>query len=317
MRLSQLFVSGLSLPLLAIASFAQTTPQTAPAAPASQAAPVPALQLHDLPSDPHTLTPEEQAQQKEEQQQLELVRLARAEANWGPAESAPGMSMQLKEITRAKTANGTAITWQLIGKGFTPDMQLTLVRWPLNLNITPIMSGITVDASGTAVCSAAAAAPQAPTTSPTRAIQAPACTASMKAGTPVEITSTVAKGEPVRVALVAADRKHGAAINLVPFPIETEDKGCKLEVTLGSKEAELVIVRGEGLKTDPTATLGTESFGQKHPMQAKITPQGTFVAALTPWAPGHDTGDTVLFYQSAGCEPTLSFHWGKDSYKAE
>ena len=30
-----------------------------------------------------------------------------------------------------------------------------------------------------------------------------------------------------------------------------------------------------------------------------------------------DTGDTVVYYQSDTCTPTVSFHWGKDSYKPE
>jgi hypothetical protein len=32
---------------------------------------------------------------------------------------------------------------------------------------------------------------------------------------------------------------------------------------------------------------------------------------------GHDSGDTVIFYQSDTCTPTVSFHWGNGSYKAE
>lgn len=139
----------------------------------------------------------------------------------------------------------------------------------------------------------------------------------MKPETPIEITTTAAKGEAIRVALVASDRKHGAAVSLVPFPIEGDNQGCKIQVLLGSKDAELVLVEGDGFAHDATFTVGTESWNEKHPLNVTITPQGHFAAALTPWIPGHDSGDTVVYYQSSTCTPTVSFHWGKDTYKPE
>jgi hypothetical protein len=315
---------ALGLPLVAIAAFAQSAQQPAQQSTPAQQTPPPAqsgtpqLQLRDLPADPHTPTPEELAQQKAAQMRLELARIASAQANWGPAVSAPGMSVALKETGRTKTATGTQITWQITGTGFTPDMQLTLVRWPLNQAVTDVMSGITVDATGTAVCGSAAPGPQAPADStPAASQQAPSCTKTMQPGAPVTITATAAKGEAIRAALVAADHKHGAAASLVPFPLEGVDKSCKIDVILGSKDAELVLVKGEGFQKDATYTLGTESYSEKHPLTVAINPQGRFTAALTPWVPGHDTGDTVVYYQSSTCSPTVSFNWGKDSYKPE
>lgn len=250
---------------------------------------------------------------------MELIRVASAQASWGPAISSPGMSLELKETGRTKTDAGTQITWQLIGKGFTPDMHLTLVRWPLNQGVTNVMSGIAVDASGTAVCSGAGNDQQTPADSSAAAstTQVPSCSKTDVPGTPVTITATVARGEAVRVGLVATDRKHGAAATLVPFPIEGADKGCKIDVILGSKNAELVLIKGEGFQKDANYALGTESYGEKRPLTTTINPQGHFAAALTPWVPGHDAGDTVVYYQSSTCTPTVSFHWGKDTYKPE
>lgn len=313
MRFCHVLACSLCFPLAVFAQSTQPSAASAPQTPSAQQS-APSLQLHDLSPEPHTLTPEEQAEQKATQMRIALTRVARAQANWGPAESAPGMSLQLKEMSRAKTATGTEITYQLTGKGFTPDMRFTLVRWPLNQNITQVMSGIVIDATGTAVCGAGAPALQ---TAPVEAAQVPSCTKTIKPGTPIQITTTAAKGEAVRVALAAADHQHGAAVSLVPFPIEGENQGCKLQVLLGSKDAELVLVEGDGFKQDATYTLGTESWNEKHPLAVKINPQGHFVAALTPWAPNHDIGDTVVYYQSSTCTPTVSFHWGKDTYKPE
>jgi len=334
MRFFHLLACGLSLPLIASAcaqSTQQPAPETVPAvqstpaqtAPAQQSAPaqsttVPPLQLHDLPPEPHTPTPEELAAQKAAQTRFALSRLATAQANWGPPDSTPGMSLELKETGRKATADGTEITWQLVGKGFTPDMQLTLVRWPLNQNASRVMSGIVVSADGTAVCGSNAPGPQAPTdTAAATAAAAPSCAKTMTPGAPITVSGTFARGEALRVALVDSDQKHGAAVSLIPFPIVGEDKGCKIEVILGAKDAELVLIKGQGFKQDSTYTLGTESFGQKKPLNVTINQNGSFIGAFLPGTPNHDTGDTVIYYQSSTCTPTVSFHWGKDAYKPE
>lgn len=337
MRFRNLLACGIALPL-SIAALAQSQSQPAAPQPQQQTAPaqqqqttpaqqtnVPPLQLHDLPPAAHTPTPQQVQQEKEARIRLALTNLARAQANWGPPESAPGMSLALKETGRTKNAAGaTKITYEITGKGFTPDMQLTLLYWPLNQNVSKVMSGIVVDASGTAVCGVAAPGPAAPTDA-AGAAQANAgkvapvrsCTKALKPGSPITITTTAAKGEPVRVALVAADRKHGAAVTVVPFPIEATDRGCKISVLLGAKDAELVLVEGEGFHNDPKYTIGTESYDVKRPFHVTVNKQGKFIGALTPWVPGHDIGDTVVYYQSSTCTPTVSFHWGKNTYKPE
>jgi hypothetical protein len=304
-------VASLLAALFPVASFAQSN--IVPNAPSAQAAaqsgtstqtpaPTSPLRLQDLPPDPHTPTPEEQAQASAARARMQIQQLAAAENNWGPADSAPGMSLTLKETGRTKTADGTQITWQIAGAGFTPDLKLALLRWPLNQNVTSVMDGIVVDSAGTAVC----AGPDAGS-----------CGKTMKANAPIEVTATVAKGEAVRVALVAADKKHGAAVSLIPFPEAAEDKGCKLQVIRGAKNDELVLIQGDGFGTAANFNAGSESFGEKRPMGAKPNAEGHFVVAMTPWVNGHDSGDTVVYAQTDTCSPTLSFHWGKDTYKTE
>ena len=252
--------------------------------------------------------------------------------NWGPKASSPGITLTMKEMSREKVASGTMITYRLVAGGFASGTRLTLLRWPLNKGVTPVMNGIVIDASGTAVCGApapAASAPSAPGTAleatpaagsgtaPSSTPGVPPCTKTMQPNAPVEIAVTAAKGEAIRVGLLAEDRKSGAAASTVPFPITGADRGCSLEVLLGSKDAELVLIEGEGFKPDVPYTAGAETFGQKTSLAAKPDAQGHFVAAMTPYVADHESGDTVIYYQSDACTPTVSFHWGKGSYKAE
>lgn len=303
--------------------------------PAAQSS-TPQLKLENLPPDPHTPTAEEEAAAEFARQRIQVQRVAVAMANWGPKASSSGVTLAMKEMNREKVASGTMITYRLSANGFAPGTRLTLLRWPLNQNVTAVMNGIVIDASGTAVCGPPAPALSAPSAAETDSGAAadaasatasnaaraatpmvPACTKTMQPNAPIEITTTAAKGEAVRVGLISEDRKSGAAGSVVPFPIAGEDRGCKLQVLLGSKDAELVLIEGDGFKPDQPYTAGTETFGQKTSLAAKPDAQGHFVAAMTPYVQGHDSGDTVVYYQSDTCTPTVSFHWGKASYKAE
>lgn len=290
------------------ASAPQAPASAAPAAP-SQAAPSPAapqtpaapLKLESLPRDPHTPTPEEEAAIQAERARAHIQRLAVAQNNWGARNSTPGLTMALKETGRTKTADGTEVTYQITATGFAPGAKLTLLRWPLNQSITPLMDGVIISANGTAVCGGP---------------EAGSCSKTLAANAPVELKVKAAKGEAIRIALTA-DPKNAAAASAVPFPLMSEDKGCKLQVLLGTKNAELVLIEGDGFKPDANFTLGSETYGVKQPLTAKPGADGHFAAAMTPWINGHDNGDTVIYYQSDTCTPTLSFHWGKDTYKTE
>lgn len=309
----------------------QQQPVSAPAqTPAAQS--TPQLKLENLPPDPHTPTAEEEAAAEFARQRMQVQRVAVAMANWGPKASSPGVTLAMKEMSRERVASGTMITYRLSANGFAPGTRLTLLRWPLNQNVTAVMNGIVIDASGTAVCGpppalsapgtgagapSDAASGTASNAAPPATPTVPPCTKTMQPNAPIEITATAAKGEALRVGLLSEDRKSGAAASAVPFPIAGEDRGCKLQVLLGSKDAELVLIEGDGFKPDQPYTAGTETFGQKTSLAAKPDARGHFVAAMTPYVQSHDSGDTVVYYQSGDCTPTVSFHWGKASYKAE
>ncbi|GGG95673.1 hypothetical protein GCM10011586_08450 [Silvibacterium dinghuense] len=263
---------------------------------------MPGLHLQDLPSDPHTLTPEEKAAQEAELQRIRIQQIAVAMNKWGPEDSTTGNALTLKEVNRAKVGDATQITYQLQATGFTPDMKLNLLRWPLNSAIGTVMDGVVINAAGIAVCDEAVTS---------------SCTKVVKPQAPVEVTVSVAKGEAVRLALTTGDKKHIAAASLVPFPIRSEDRGCSLEIIRGAKDDELVLVRGDGFKDVANFNGGSESFGEKHPITGKPTADGHIAVAITPWVQGHDAGDTVIYAQTSTCSPTVSFHWGKDTYKVE
>ena len=358
----------LSVGILAQSTSSPAQPsQAQPTAPAagSTTNSAPRLQLQDLPPDPHTLTPAEQAEAREQQAMAAALRLASLQAHWGPEMSTPGLSIAMSELARTKTADGTQIRYQITGSGFAPTDKLMLVRWPLDGQAKVLMGGINFDTKGVAVCSdttaaqpagaataagttaaetAQAAAPAsnlsaAPTpnqtTSPAPAFAPPpSCAATMKPGQPVEIETTAAAGEAIRVALVTADRKQAAEASAVPFPIENADKGCKLQVILSLKDAGLVLLDGTGFPPNTPLKLVADTGSGTRELHPRSNAQGRVVVPVLTTEKGKASGTTTVKFAGIHHEPTLdtareaatpdpdcapsvSYPWGEGSYKPE
>lgn len=290
------------------------------------------------------------------------MRLATMEAGWGPTMDSPGLSIALAEVKRTKTPDGlTQITYQITGSGFAPGERLLLMRWPLNSEAQTMMGGIQFNAKGVAVCTAPAQATPAPAgaatpdaaaraaapaggLSPapapntgsghTAAAPPPSCTDTMQPQQPVEIAVTAAPGEAIRVALMSEDRKHGAANNAVPFPVENTDKGCNLEVILGMKDAALVLIEGTGFPPNTPLKLDVVTGANTRELHPRAAANGQIVVPLLTGAKGQTSGQTTVRFAGVNhtpslqtsttppapdseCAPAVSFPWGAGSYKAE
>ncbi|MGA7887365.1 MAG: hypothetical protein WCA44_16615 [Acidobacteriaceae bacterium] len=323
----------------------------------------PPLQLQNLPAEEHTLTPAEQAQIQRRQAYQAALRIANLTARWGPAMSTPGVALSLVEAGRTKTAAGaTQVTYRISGSGFRAGERLNLVRWPLGESVKPVMSGLILNAQGIAVCGGPAS-PQAPPTStaqpdtpgaglhPAPSSQAdsgplpPGCADTMQANQPVEIQATAAPGEAIRVALIGEDHSNGAAAQAVPFPIVNTDKSCSLQVLLGMKDADMVVVEGAGLPPNSAIKLETTTGTQTRILNAKTDGTGKMALAVLPAVTGQTAGTTTVRYaglvappaapatsaaptvtapatppaspSEGACAPAVSFPWGASSYKPQ
>jgi len=262
----------------------------------------------------------------------------------------PGLSIVLTEVRRSKTAEGTTqITYQISGSGFSPDEKLTLVRWPLNGEAAGVMSGVSFDTKGVAVCGAqtqpqsspspatpGASAPAAgsPPAAANTGGPAPSCAETMQFHQPVEIQATVAQGEAVRVAVMGNDRKHGAAASAIPFPIANTDKVCKLQVILGMKDGALVLIEGTGFPPNAQTQIDLITGDNTRRLNSKTNNDGRLVIPLLPGTSGQSSGETTVRFAGMahppslkasdapappdpGCAPSVSFQWGKGTYRTE
>jgi hypothetical protein len=334
---------GLTFPVLAQNPGAQQQgpPGGAPPAPGQTGQPgaAPSLQLQDLPPDAHTLTPEQQAQLKQQEVITAVLRLASMQARWGPELSTPGMSVALVETNRAKNSDGTTrLTFHMTGTGFPVGETLMLVRWPLDAKSENVMSGLVLDAQGTVECggprAAAPTAPNAPGASPAPTPTAPNCTTTMQPHQPVEIQVSVGAGEPVRAALIGDTQKNGAAVTTVPFPIAKEDGGCRLQVLLGVKDASMVLIEGTGFPANTPLKLDSTTDGKTRVLHPKTNPDGRLVTVDLPGQKGEANGVTTVTFDGImhfpsletnknppppdpTCKPAVTFAWGTGSYKLQ
>lgn len=301
----------------------------------AQEQPAKPLQLQNLPPDSHTLTPEEQAKLKQQQAIQAVQQLASLQARWGTPMSTPGLSAALVEAGRTKAADGgTEISYHVTGTGFTPGDSLSLIQWPLNTQAKTTMSGITLDPNGTVICPEKPLPPVPTLPGQTRpAAKGPDCKTVMQAGQPVTVTATAAKGEPVRVALVDDDRQKGAATTTVPFPLAGEDKGCRLQVMLGLKDASMVLIEATGFPPNSTLNLEMSSGGNTRQIHSPTTAEGRTVVVDLPGRQGQESGTATVRFTGIEhvpslaeakapppdpqCAPAVTFPWGKDSYKVE
>lgn len=312
----------------------QTTPAPQPAQPQQSSKP---LQLQDLPPDAHTLTPEEQAQLRQQRTVQAALQLAQLQARWGAGMSTAGLSASLVEVGKSKSADGTTqVAYHVAGTGFTPGDSLSLIRWPLDSQAETVMSGLTLDPNGTAICpeKPLPPVPVLPGEKPRPAPRGPDCKTVMEAGQPVIVTATGAKGEAVRIALIDNDRQKGAATTAVPFPLANEDKGCRLQVLLGLKDASMVLIDGTGFPPNTPLKLESMVGGHTRTLSPRSSADGHFIVVDLPGDQGETSGTATVRFAGIThvpsledsknpppadpqCAPSVTFPWGKGSYKAE
>ena len=156
----------------------------------------------------------------------------------------------------------------------------------------------------------------------------------MKPEQPVEIETTAAQGEAIRVALVTTDRKRVAEASAIPFPIANEDKGCKLQVILSVKDAGLVLLEGSGFPVSTSLKLVASTGTATRELHARSNAEGRVVIPLLTGEQAKPSGETMVKFAGINREPTLdtpkeeatptpqcapavSYPWGEGSYKPQ
>jgi len=186
--------------------------------------------------------------------------------------------------------------YNILGKGFPADKTYDLWFWTLSKKPTKTMSGVSFDKRGLLVCSGK-----------------PGSCKGEGPDAPINIKATATLGEPKRLGVVSADGKVAAFIEAVPFPVQSQDKNCRLSIVRLTTLADSLEVRGNGFTPHETLTVKESFSGHDLVKNPTVAADGTWHDAVAVKEPGWDSGTATFNAAGKACSVTVSFHWGAGS----
>ncbi len=119
--------------------------------------------------------------------------------SWG--RNSPGITLAMHEGPRQKTAQGTLLLYNVLGRGFPSGVAYELWMWKEGQQPKKIMDGVSFDQRGLLVCSG----------------KAGFCKGDVP-DDPVNIKATAQPGEAKRLGVISPDGKIAGFAEAVPFP---------------------------------------------------------------------------------------------------
>lgn len=140
---------------------------------------------------------------------------------------------------------------------------------------------------------------------------------SLKAGLDeLEVSLTAESAEPLRFALSSVDGQLKVFSTLVPDPVVSEDKGCRLEVRVAQPNAAAVLVVADGFPAKAKITFVFESEGAAASEELYADADGHAVIANFPSVPGKAQGMLRATAEGPNCLPTVVMPWGASPHQA-
>jgi hypothetical protein len=228
------------------------------------------------------------------EQKAKVEQLGRIQKNFGKKMNSPGVELSLKETTRSHASDRTLVRYSLYGTGLPSKTTFGLMQVQMDGSVTQVMDGVTLDASGLAICAGREGTCQG---------NGP--------NDPIDLVVYAGKGEPKRFGLVSDDQARVKGfVDVVPFPNATTDKGCRLESIIGTPNGELTFIQGDGFEPNAELTIDSQSYDENHHDTAQAEADGSYFAVILPYVSGKKSGKSVWEVKSKSCDPKLTFSWG-------
>jgi hypothetical protein len=213
--------------------------------------------------------------------------------------STPGMSAQLKEISKGQVKGKLELQYHIFVTGAPKDQNYTLVDWPPNVpDPSTSIAGLSILDDGLVVCAGRATDQCSHPDKPG------------KTDAPVKLVFYPLDGEIYRLALVSQDQKAKIFFAVIPAPIQATDNGCTIEVVSLRLKNELVLMRGQGFEPNEKVTLESKSFEQTQTRAEKVDGKGEYQLPMQSFVSGKSGGTTEIKLSGAKCAPVLKFQWG-------
>jgi hypothetical protein len=212
---------------------------------------------------------------------------------WGDKMNTKDAKLTLKEVSR----KGNNITAQFYAEGLPKKWIYSLMSFPIGgANASILLTGITLDADGRAVCSG----------------KPGECGKQGHPNAPVTLRLAPGNGEPLRFALMAkTDQTVRAALNFVPFPLSATDKGCKAEAVILEPGAGVVHIEASGFPAGATVTLSSDANGKTAQKQIKASAKGEVASTLMPSRGTEKQGTMRVQLTGPACAPSVTVPWSR------
>jgi len=215
--------------------------------------------------------------------------------------STPGMTAQLKEISRSQVKGKLEVQYHIYVTGAPKEQTYTLIDWPPNIpDPSPSIAGLSILDNGQVVCAGRATDQCSHPDKPE------------KKDAPVKLLFYPLDGEIYRLALVSQDQRAKMFFYAIPAPIQATDNGCTLEVVSLRLKNALVLIRGKGFQPNEPLVFQAKSGEQTQPPEApdNADANGEYQLPIAPFVKGQAGGTTEIKLQAAKCAPVLKFQWG-------
>ncbi len=124
-----------------------------------------------------------------------------------------------------------------------------------------------------------------------------------------------ARGEPYRFILATPDGKLSVPGTVVPYPIQNQDRSCRVEARLALPEAIAVILYADGLAPNSDVAFNSLSEGESHDGDFHTDAHGHGAAITLPNVKGKNAGVVKVSVSTKECATSVEVPWGKGSYK--
>jgi hypothetical protein len=218
-----------------------------------------------------------------------------------PEHSSPGAGMWLREVSREKRGGVTHVFYSISTAGLAPGQDVNLYQWDWVMSDGILaLAGFRVEADGKVICS------------------------NLEDGVPEEEARHWCKGaldktkidaigfqpgQALRAGLISTDRQQKAFAEVVPFPIESEDHGCRLVAERLSEDAGTWTIKGDGFRSGETVHYVWRGPGNSLKGDFKPTDKGTLAIMVRPSSSGTIEGTVTFKVHASACNPILRFRW--------
>ncbi len=219
-------------------------------------------------------------------------------SSWG--KGSPGVTLVMHETSREPSEKGTALWYNLTGKGFPDGVVYNLWRMIPGKAPEILIKGVSFDQNGVLVCTGK-----------------PGYCSGSGPDDPVNLKTTASLGEEKRMAVVSEDGKIAGFADAVPFPIAATDKSCRLSIVRMSPLADVVLASASGLKANQTLIL-SKRYGYESALEKQTAgPDGTWESLINTQVAMQPKGKASISISDGNCTVAVSFDYGPGSNKPQ